>query len=184
MRFLSVDPGLTSTGVWYHEPGCNQSFTLIRGKKENRYIFMARVRATLIEKFGKPRPEVGIVEDYPYGMDGNVLAATCEAGGIVRAALAELGTKFVAIPNSTWKSVMGFRMKKDTAEQRRDYCRRASEMQGSILFDSTDAADAYLMWATVDMILAREVTSETANRIRAALLEIIKEVTLFDAVDS
>jgi len=181
VRFLSVDPGLTSTGVWYHEPHWDQSFTLVREKKENRYLFMARIRATLVEKFGERRPEVGIVEDYPYGMDGNVLAAAVEAGGIVRAALAELGAKFVAIPPSTWKSAMNFRMKKDTADQRKEYCRRASEMQGTVCFDSTDAADAYLMWATIVKIIVRERTGATADRIRKEIYQIIEGRELFDA---
>ena len=181
MRFLSVDPGLTMTGVWYHEPSWNQSFTLVREKGEDRYLFIARVRATLIEKFKDRRPEVGIVEDYPYGMDGNVLAAAIEAGGVVRAALAELGTKFVAIPPSTWKSAMNFRMKKDTVDQRRDYCLRASKIQGSVVFDSTDAADAYMMWKTIEKILMREVKGKTAERLRDQLLAIIKGRELLDA---
>lgn len=165
VRWLSVDPGLTRTGVFYMEPGHFQSVTFEKERGEDRYHFMARLLHELVDRYGKKDPDVGIVEEYNYRMRGYMLAASVEAGGVVRAALAEMGVKHVAIAPSTWKSVNNFFMKKDTVDQEREYVVRGEQLAGEP-FDSSDAVDAFLMWRAIQKILAGEVTSEAALHLK------------------
>jgi hypothetical protein len=175
LRWLSLDAGATRTGVWFlddFDKGKDENvmrgvdtFSVTKGKNEDRYAYFVRLRRTICTHFDA-NVDVAIIEGYAYG--AQTITYTAEVKGVLIEAMRFCGANVVVMPVGTWKSISGFYMKKDTKTVREKYIDRASKMAG-VRFDSTDSADAFLMWWATDRILKVQGGGNTVVRLRKEL---------------
>ena len=104
---------------------------------------------------------------YFYDADA-VKEEAAEIGGIIRACFASYKIPIIEMPISTWKSITGIKMKKASVQDKRDYINAVIEKFGMEL-DTTDEADAFLMFYSLAMISRGVVKKGVGSNIRCEL---------------
>jgi hypothetical protein len=172
VNVISVDPGITSTGIFVYRNGGGFSVCVRKPEGTVKYDHLAAIyRAVLFHARGGGRTgemDLALVEDYAYSKKASITAASIEAGGIVRAALAEAGVPIVVIAIPTWKSLTIGHMPKDTRGQQHAYCKAVLDKYGHG-FVTVDEADAYLIYRATLRCWTEDVGTDAARRIRAEI---------------
>jgi hypothetical protein len=154
VNIVSIDPSLSCTGVFYHCRGRSGSYSI---KLSSKIPQMRRLSMLFDAISGCPfvaQADLAIVEEHPAHAPRATLLA--EPNTITRLALYRRGIPVVTIPNNTWKQELRFpAMKKGSRAADLAYIDTVYRDYGR-MFDTTDEADAYLMYAAVLKILSEE----------------------------
>jgi Holliday junction resolvasome RuvABC endonuclease subunit len=113
------------------------------------------------------RPEVVVVEDYPFKASGNAITKQAEIGGILREAIAAVGVPIIEINVQTWKSVM-HRSPKGTKAKDSAYL-DATFACIEVNVATPDIADAAMILVTCDKAMDEAQTGAGMVKLRAAL---------------
>ena len=166
MNVISIDPGMTSMGLYVYRSGSGYSICIRREENQENYDHLPDVRRAIL-KYAKGA-DMALVEDYAYGLPAGRAASSIEAGGVVRATLAEMGIPIVTVPIPTWKALTIKHHRKNTVAEKKEYFRIVMEKYGRE-FTTTDEADAFCIYQAVLRIWSGGVGGEPAERIRAAV---------------
>jgi Holliday junction resolvasome RuvABC endonuclease subunit len=173
LTVLSVDPGLRSTGAYVSGPSIAEARRHETGN-QMRAQALGSVMLWTLALIRETKPDVGLVEDYPFGIKNTrSLTTVAEVGGVVRAAFGACGVTVLEIPIQTWKQITIGHMPKDNAAHRDAYLARVTERYHR-RFGSTDEADAFLMYEAMRVIWrTSKATSETWRKLRKEMAFIV-----------
>ncbi len=95
-----------------------------------------------------------------------------EVGGIIRCYFSRRRIPIIEVSPMTWKSLtIGVKQKKKPAAERDRYLQLVATSYGR-QFQTTDCADAFLMYEMVKSLIEKEPATATAKGIRTRLMEI------------
>lgn len=143
MNVISIDPGIACTGFYVFLDGRGYHAAARRPKGRDNYAQLVAIREAVL-LHGR-WCDFALVEDYPYGAEASVAASAIEAGGVVRAALAELGLPVIVIAIPTWKSLTIGHKPKGTVPEKAAYLDAVEQLYG-VRPAGTDEADAFLIY--------------------------------------
>jgi len=157
LNVLFVDPSLRSTGIYALQAGATISETF---KTDQDHI---EALGAIARYFSDPAKwyDALVIEDYAFSRASQSVSKNAEVGGIIRGWFAYYKKPVVEVGISTWKSICGIKLKKDTAKAKKAYIDEAFRRYG-IHFDSTDAVDAYLIFYACKQILDHKVKETEA----------------------
>ena len=167
MKILFVDPSLRSTGIfaWNGDKHVSETFTT----KSDHLEALGDIAIwfnSLAENF-----DALVIEDYAFSRASQSVSKNGEVGGIIRGAFSSRGKPIVEVGISTWKSIVGIRLKKTTANEKAKYIETVADKYG-LKLQSTDACDAYLLYVACKAILEKKTKdTESIERLRARLLK-------------
>jgi len=149
LNFIIVDPSLRSTGVLVCRDGKVSTYAIQR--KEDRL----KVLGWYIKHFAflaKERKwDFLLIENYAFGASSRSVTIQAEIGGIIRACFSSYSIPIIEIACTTWKSITGIKLKKNSVSEKREYKNAVIEKYGMEL-DSTDEIDTYLMLVAISAI--------------------------------
>lgn len=157
MNILFVDPSMRSSGIYALQAGATVSETF---KTESDHIDALGEIARYFESPAKYFDAL-VIEDYAFSRASQSVSKNAEVGGIIRGWFAYYKKPVVEVGISTWKSICGIKIKKDTKKAQKAYIDEAFSSYG-IHFDSTDAVDAYLIYYACKQILDHKVKETEA----------------------
>ena len=173
MNLLFVDPSMRSTGIYAIAKGEQYSSTF--ETKSDHIEALGEIAREFSDK--AKFYDVLIIEDYAFSRASQSVSKNAEVGGIIRGAFSYHKKPVIEVSISTWKSICNFRMKKDTAKAKKAYCDEAFKRFGE-RFESTDAADAYMIYYTCKQVLSgkakdTEATARLWVKLKAAGIDIL-----------
>lgn len=168
MNILSIDPSLRSCGFYgARDFGSDSSYT-IRDKGDR-----IQVLGLFLRRFEEAARyyDALLIEDYAFSRHSQSVTVQAEIGGLARASFSAEGKPVIEVGISTWKYVTGVSGKKATKKDRADYLDLVYKKFGRG-FDSTDSADAWMIYYSCAMILAGKVLpTEATERLKAEMME-------------
>ena len=173
MNILFVDPSMRSTGVYGIMGDGTLSYTFKTESEHNGALGeIAREFRDKAQYY-----DVLLIEDYAFSRASQSVSKNGEVGGIIKGNFAYYGKTIIEISISTWKSICNFRMKKDTAKTKAAYIDAVYNKFG-IHFDSTDSADAYMLYYSCKQILEgkakdTEATARLWVKLKAAGIDVL-----------
>ena len=180
-HYVTIDPGLRSTGIWRRSPEGQESDGFTVGAKLPRLDALSLI-AKMMEQRTRKWAGAGVqfvaVEQYAFAAQGSAITTMAEVGGIIRAIVGlRLPIVEVAIP--TWKAVAlrGFKPDKAHAEGRAHYITIVKAVTGQAV-ENHDAADACMMSHALHIIAAHpeaRVLKGGAKRLREEIDAILSK---------
>jgi hypothetical protein len=172
---ICVDPGVTRTGLYLFRDGRGSSIIIEREHDPRQYWPLVTLRNELFSRaIGM---DLALVEGYPYGMQTGRSASAIEAGAVVREALTAVGVPIIVVEIPTWKSLtIGMRYRKGTASQNRDYLSAVRQKYGA-QFESTDAADAFLIYQAALHVIQGFCRTEGQRNLRDKIERVVRSIS-------
>ena len=171
MRVISVDPAVRSTGVFIRTPEERRAYRIQSKPKVDGNHALANLHMKLYKLCVRHYPfDLGLVEAYPIG--AKFQQGSMELGaayGIVRAVMAAFDIPIVAIHPSTWQSLTTGRMPKGNKAKTAAYVGEV-ERRYRVRFETTDCADAYLIWRAARQLIDSPGRTEAQEKLRSELL--------------
>ena len=168
MNILSIDPSLRSCGFYGSRDFGNDSSFAIQEKGDRIQVFGLFLRR--FEEQAKYYDAL-LIEDYAFSRHSQSVTVQAEVGGLARAAFSAESKPVIEVGISTWKYVTGVSGKKTTKKERADYLDLVYKKFGRG-FDSTDSADAWMIYYSCAMIAANKILpTEPTERLRAEMIE-------------
>jgi hypothetical protein len=166
LNIVSIDPSLRSTGLFFCEEGKCRSETL--APKTDRLVTLG-FYARYFVKLAKSKDwDLLLIENYSFGSKSNAVTVQAEVGGIIRACFAARGILIVEMPIQTWKAIAGIRLPKVSVKDKSDY-KNAVMNKFDFTFDTTDEADAFMIFWAIREISRGRVKKGLGSDIRVRL---------------
>lgn len=172
MNIISIDFSKISTGVYTNINGKESSFAI----KIKSSVKLPDVICIIYNEFTK------ILDDnsYDYGLIEWIYRGTSllKISGVICLAFAQHKIPLVEIPTMTWKSVLGI-CRLDKKHGHDKYMLFVKTKYGKV-FETTDEADAYMMYQVVKQICKEtKVITPAATKIREQIKKImLNKITL------
>lgn len=171
MRIIAVDPSLRSLGIFFQEDGEINSAVIQRTEKE-RLDVLGRICL----KFAREAAlgwDLLLIEGYALGAtNSNSVTVQAEIGGLIRGLFTARKVPIIEVPIPTWQSVTKTTIKKGNAMATSNYLNDVVKKFG-IRFQTTDEADAFMIYETVRLCGIRTWKSGTGpDKIKARLEEL------------
>lgn len=167
MKILFVDPSLRSTGIFARSEDNHASDTFTTKADHLEALGDIWIWANSLAE----NMDALVIEDYAFSRASQSVSKNGEVGGIIRGAFSSRGKPVVEVGISTWKSIVGIRLKKTTANEKARYIETVADKYG-LKLRSTDACDAYLLYVACKAILDKTTKeTESIERLRGRLLK-------------
>lgn len=166
LNFVIVDPSLRSSGVLVCRDGKISTYAIQR--KTPRLETLGYYLCHFAHLAKERKWDMLVIEEYAFSRQSQSVTVAAEIGGIIRACFASYKIPIIEMPISTWKSITGIKMKKASVQDKRDYINAVIEKFGMEL-DTTDEADAFLMFYSIAMISRGVVKKGVGSNIRCEL---------------
>lgn len=180
MRIISLDPSLRSFGIYSVEDGEEFSEVKRIPKEVDRLDALGRLLSWLSNVSAEPW-DLCLVENYIFGggakkwngkvADSRSITIMAEIGGIVRGLFRARKVPVIEVNVEVWKAVTGIRMEKGTIGRTEQYTAAVAKVFGR-KFQTTDEADAFLMYHTVKKCGIGPAIGEGPEKIQKRLLEL------------
>ena len=168
MNVIAIDPSLKSTGVFLRVLDKNVNFSISPDKNLdifNKLCYIYdEVQAKCIQyHFNNGIYDLGIIEGFSYGSQGNAVYQQGMIGGVLRMLLCKRCKKVIEIPPRTWKALTMpkefQKLKKGTKKKDAIYCDVINNIYNTN-FSITDEADAFLLYKTVELYIDNPVNKK------------------------
>lgn len=172
IRYITIDPSLTRTAIYWPK-GKNYVFSSVeREKKENREATLDRIYDELscvARACGKI--DLLVVEGYAFAANTRCLTQLAEVGGVVRLALyREFNAPILELPSTTWKKVtLG------KGNLKKSIVLDLATMKYSNIWQNQDECDAYLMAQSVELALYSQEGRQEVLDLRSKILHLLGE---------
>lgn len=178
MNVISIDPSLRSTGIYVKSPIAEEEYSSCIKTKGNLYRMLALILSELdCDELIYPELwnviDIAIIEKQ---FMNNEQQKVC---GVIMGVIARNGIPIVEIQPQIWQSIIGWDrllkgINKKTAAGIRLYLDRVKSITCKS-FDTTDEADAYMMYSAVCDIMDKPGRlTQAAERIRLEIRELLK----------
>lgn len=140
MNILAIDPGRNNIGYCSYFAG---QYTVSNAQPNNLWACFTSVASVLLNagKF-----DFVAIEEAAYMAHGS--AKLGEVYGVVKAAVESFEIKYVMVNIQSWKSITGFRHKKTTSTDKKEYLYEAQRI-APVVLETIDEADAYFILRAV-----------------------------------
>lgn len=176
MNVMSVDPGSKQIGVFVMQDG--KSFSYSIKPKGLVHVQVSIHNLAVIHKAG-----FALIEDYAYGDSMAGKRTSSEIVGVIKYTWELLGVRWLAVNIATWQSYMSRNLPQKWTKKRskkgKEYkARTADSEQGYVeavnreyraAFKTADAADAWMIYAAVEMMSRGILKSDAARKIKAVI---------------
>jgi len=176
LNIISIDPSLRSCGFYGSRDFGNDSSFSIQEKGDR-----IQVLGLFLRRFEEQAKyyDALLIEDYAFSRHSQSVTVQAEVGGLARAAFSAENKPVIEVGISTWKYITGISGKKATKKERADYIDLVYKKFGQG-FDSTDSADAWMIYYSCAMIAANNILpTEPTERLR---LEMDKKGIVFNTL--
>lgn len=163
MNVISVDPGLECTGLYVFRNGEGTATSVRRGGRAGYDHLVELRKVVMLHARGC---HAALVEDYAYSRLPGGGKSAMEAGATVRTALAEVGLPPILVNPAIWKARTIGNMPKDTVGEKVRYLETVRKAYGKA-FDTTDEADAFLIYLAALVIWYEGAESPAQEQLRA-----------------
>lgn len=177
MRVISLDPSLRSFGVYCNRDGEETADTRQMPASIDRLDALGR-HLSWLSHISAEGWDLCIIEDYAFsggrdrGQNSRGVTVQAEVGGIARGIFRARKIPIIEVPIGVWKAVTGVRLKKQTAGEKAAYLWTVKQLFERD-FQTTDEADAFLLYHTVKKCGTERPIGEGPRRI-LSILETLK----------
>lgn len=176
LNVISIDPSLRSTGVYVNAPIAEEEYSEAITPKGTRNrllaILLGRIETCMYPELANVIDICLIEKQFMNNVQQMVY-------GIIIASIARLGIKIIEVQPRVWQAITGMgaplsNYDKKTESGRSMYLVAVKFMYGK-LFETTDEADAYMMYRAVCDIMDKPgKLTPAAEKIRQQIEEILK----------
>lgn len=179
LNVISIDPA-KNTGIYVKACGV-EDWIMIKNKAK---VPQGKVLVKIYQEFrnilSKAVFDIALIEGYARNpKNRNSVSSMGEVNGVIKMVLTEFDIPFVSIPVPSWKCLTIGQVKKSN---KKNYLKAAENVTG-IQFDSTDVADAYMIYLAVSKILKKtKYLSDAERGIKEQVSSIIKLAKLNQSI--
>lgn len=169
LNIIVIDPSLRSSGVLTCKQGKIETYSIQR--KEERIKVLGYYTKFFVKLVKETSWDLCVIENYAFSKSSSATTIQAEVGGIIRGCFSALGVPIIEIASTSWKSITGFekyKLKKNSVQEKREYLNKISELY-NVEVDTTDEADAFLMFKTIQFISRGQFAKGTGTNIRYEL---------------
>jgi Holliday junction resolvasome RuvABC endonuclease subunit len=154
MNILSIDPGSNKIGIYALIGGKAQSFTIRPGSLSD--LFIKLYNDTMWDAV-----EYAFIEDFAFSRNGKGQRSMAEYVGVIKVVMEMKNVEYIKVPISTWKVYTGKDLPKKKNKEYLDYVNEKYNKN----FDTTDAADAFLIMFAMFKIGKGDIRTDSANKL-------------------
>jgi hypothetical protein len=140
MNIISIDPSLTSTGIFINKGRKNLTISTAKLKSEKeKYNYIRECFEVIIDE-----NKIGLCLMEDYGYSTQRMKTQAEVKGIILSIMYKNDIPVMKIPINTWKSLIDYLPDEKDKKKKKPYMQKINEHYKKE-FKSTDECDAYLI---------------------------------------